>query len=236
MTFFGAFLRRLGGWIAVADLIALMAELDLDAQAVRSSVSRLKRRGVIESERRGGAAGYRLTARGEAILRAGDARIYGRSRNSDVAPAWLLVVFSVPETQRALRHRLRSGFAGLGLGIVAPAVWIAPAHLRDEVERLVADVGVERVDLFEAQALGDVTRYWDLDALAAEYARYLAEWESRPVDGFADYIRHLDAWRRIPFHDPGLPTPAGERAWRVFAELDARLAPAAWERVAARVG
>src|ERR1700754_66522 len=100
MTFFGAFLRRLGGWIAVADLIALMAELDLDAQAVRSSVSRLKRRGVIESERRGGAAGYRLTARGEAILRAGDARIYGRPRAAGDAAgrdgfAWLLVVFSI---------------------------------------------------------------------------------------------------------------------------------------------
>src|SRR3954469_2220921 len=180
MTFFGAFLRRLGGWIAVADLIALMAELGLDAQAVRSSVSRLKRRGVIESERRGGAAGYRLTERGEAILRAGDARIYGRARSDDGA-GWLLVVFSIPESQRALRHRLRSGLAGLGLGIVAPAVWIAPAHLREEVERLVADLGIERVDLFEAQPLAaDLTRYWDLGALSAEYERYLAEWGSRP--------------------------------------------------------
>jgi phenylacetic acid degradation operon negative regulatory protein len=240
MTFFGAFLRRLGGWIAVADLIALMAELGLDAQAVRSAVSRLKRRGVIESERRDGAAGYRLTARGEAILRAGDARIYGRPRD-DAAPAapdhagpgWLLVVFSIPEAQRALRHRLRSGLAGLGLGTVAPAVWIAPAHLRDEVERLVADVGVARVDLFAADPLGDPARYWDLDALTAEYERYLAEWESRPVDGFADYIRHLDAWRRIPFHDPGLPLPVAERAREVFAEIDARLAPTAWQRVAA---
>jgi phenylacetic acid degradation operon negative regulatory protein len=234
MTFFGAFLRRLGGWIAVADLIALMAELGLDAQAVRSSVSRLKRRGVIESERRGGAAGYRLTERGEAILRAGDARIFKRASAAD---GWLLVVFSVPESQRALRHRLRSGLAGLGLGLVAPAVWIAPAHLREEVERLVAELGVERVELFEAQPLAaDLTRYWDLDALTAEYSRYLAEWESRPVDGFADYIRHLDAWRRIPFHDPGLPTPVGARAWQVFAEIDARLAPAAWDRLAARVG
>src|SRR4051812_21270751 len=235
MTFFGAFLRRLGGWIAVADLIALMAELGLDAQAVRSSVSRLKRRGVIESERRDGAAGYRLTERGEAILRAGDARIYARARSDDGA-GWLLVVFSIPESQRALRHRLRSGLAGLGLGIVAPAVWIAPAHLRGEVERLVTDLGVERVDLFEAQPLAaDLTRYWDLDALASEYSRYLAEWESRPVGGFADYVRRLDAWRRIPFHDRGLPLPAGERARRVFAELDARLAPAAWAQVAARV-
>lgn len=232
MTFFGAFLRRLGGWIAVADLIALMAELDLDAQAVRSAISRLKRRGVIESERRGGAAGYRLTERGEAILRAGDARIYGRTTGDD---RWLLVVFSVPESQRALRHRLRSGLAGLGLGIVAPAVWIAPAHLRPEIERLIADVGIERVELFDAQPLGDPARYWDLAALTAEYERYLAEWESRPVAGFADYIRQLDDWRRIPFHDPGLPLPVAERARKVFSELDARLAPAAWAQVAARV-
>ncbi len=293
MTFFGAFLRRLGGWIAVADLIALMADVGLDAQAVRSSVSRLKRRGVIESERRGGAAGYRLTPHGEAILRAGDARIFGRPRDraapprgpgaAPVAagprepvtapisagprepitapisagphepitapissgpdePAWLLVVFSIPEAQRALRHRLRSGLAGLGLGTVAPAVWIAPAQLRDEIGRLVEDLGVaDRVDLFAAEPLAaDAARWWDLDALAAEYTAYLAEWAEIRDGGFAEHIRHLDAWRRIPFHDPGLPASAlpgdwpGAEAWRVFTSLDARLSPAAWAEVEAR--
>ena len=113
MTFFGAFLRRLGGWIAVADLIALMGDAGLDEQAVRSAVSRLKRRGVIAPERRGAAAGYRLTEHGAAILEAGDARIFARpqsrepaasewSRSADRPPSgWLLVVFSVPEAQRA---------------------------------------------------------------------------------------------------------------------------------------
>jgi phenylacetic acid degradation operon negative regulatory protein len=239
MTFFGAFLRRLGGWIAVADLIRLMAELDLDAQAVRSSVSRLKRRGMIAAERRDGAAGYRITAHGEAILRAGDARIFGRPRE----PGWLLVVFSIPESQRSLRHRLRSGLSGLGLGTVAPAVWIAPAHVEGEVRRLVGDLGLaDHVDLFAASPLGaDAARWWDLDALATEYRRYLSAWEPRleEAGGFADHIRHLDAWRRIPFHDPGLPAgvlPAdwpGEHAWEVFGALDARLSSAAWAEVSA---
>src|SRR5436305_3025454 len=173
MTFFGAFLRALGGWIAVADLIALMAEAGLDAQSVRSSVSRLKRRGVIASERRGGAAGYRLTARGEAILRAGDARIFARGQSG----GWLLVVFSIPEAQRALRHRLRAGLAGLGLGTVAPAVWIAPAQLEAEVRALVAELDLgHNVTLFAGRALaGDPARWWDLARVAAEYARYVAE-------------------------------------------------------------
>src|SRR3954469_23263873 len=106
MSFFGAFLRRIGGWIAVADLVALMGDAGLDEQAVRSAVSRLKRRGVIAPERRGGAAGYRLTGHGAAILEAGDARIF--ERPGPGPSEWLLVVFSVPEAQRALRHRLRT--------------------------------------------------------------------------------------------------------------------------------
>ncbi len=229
MTFFGAFLRRLGGWIAVADLIALMAELGLDAQSVRSSVSRLKRRGVIASERRGGAAGYRLTEHGAAILRAGDARIFARRR----APGWLLVVFSIPEAQRALRHRLRAGLAGLGLGTVAPAVWIAPAQLEGEVRALVDELGLDgNVTLFTGEAPdGDPARWWDLARIAAEYARYVAEWEPALArePAFADYVRQLDAWRRIPFHDPGLPPDAlpadwpGEHAWAVFGALEERL-------------
>jgi phenylacetic acid degradation operon negative regulatory protein len=228
LTFFGAFLRRLGGWIAVADLIALMGELGLDPQSVRSSVSRLKRRGVIASERRGGAAGYRLTAHGEAILRAGDARIFARAQ----APGWLLVVFSIPEAQRALRHKLRAGLAGLGLGTVAPAVWIAPAQLEAEVRALVAELGLgENVTLFTGEAPdGDPARWWDLGAIAAEYARYVADWEPALArePSFAGYVRQLDAWRRIPFHDPGLPADAlpadwpGEHAWAVFAALEAR--------------
>src|SRR3954468_3067986 len=78
MTFFGAFGRDLGGWIAVADLIGLMADVELDEQAVRSAVSRLKRRGVVAAERRAGAAGYRLTPQAHAMLAAGDARIFER--------------------------------------------------------------------------------------------------------------------------------------------------------------
>src|SRR5215218_8142443 len=102
MTFFGAFVRDLGGWIAVADLIGLMADVDLDEQAVRSAVSRLKRRGVVVAER-GGAAGYRLTPAAHAMLAAGDARIFGRPRAAPAARAeWLLVSFSIPEAQRAL--------------------------------------------------------------------------------------------------------------------------------------
>jgi phenylacetic acid degradation operon negative regulatory protein len=258
MTFFGAFVRDLGGWIAVADLIGLMADVDLDEQAVRSAVSRLKRRGVVVAERRGGAAGYRLTGEGRAMLEAGDARIFERPVLAAAGAEWLLVSFSIPEPQRALRHRLRSRLEWLGLGIVAPAVWIGPAHVEAEVRGLVAEFGLAgRVELFRAEHAGftpapdALARWWDLEAIGAEYRAYLeawrpplARWRRRapgPAEAVAAHLRQLDAWRRIPFHDPGLPAAAlpadwpGTAAWALFAELTERLRPPALEHVGARV-
>src|SRR3954454_13311180 len=251
MTFFGAFLRRLGGWIAVADLVALMGDLGLDEQAVRSAVSRLKRRGIVAPERNHGAAGYRLTARGEAVLEAGDARIFGRdgSRTDD----WLLVVFSIPEARRALRHKLRTRLQWLGLGTVAAGVGIWPARAEPEAGGGVDELDVAgHVELFRGRHLGGrdaVAAWWDLDAIAAEYRAYVAAWEpalgraGRRTAGaaFADHVGQLDAWRRIPFHDPGLPAAAlpadwpGAHAWTVFRALDRRLSGAALRHVEARV-
>jgi phenylacetic acid degradation operon negative regulatory protein len=254
MTFFGAFLRRLGGWIAVADLVALMGDLDLDEQAVRSAVSRLKRRGVIDSERRAGAAGYRLTPHGLAILEAGDGRIFGRDDDDGRGGDWLLVVFSIPEERRALRHKLRTRLQWLGLGTVSAGVWIAPAHAGPEVQRTIAGLDLDgHVDLFRGDHLGEgetVAAWWDLDAIAAEYRAYVRAWESAAANGrrrsgtdaFAAYVRQLDAWRRIPFHDPGLPAAVlpddwpGAHAWEVFRALDRRLSRAALRHVEARVG
>src|SRR3954465_5519001 len=264
MTFFGAFLRRLGGWIAVADLVALMGDLGLDEQAVRSAVSRLKRRGVIAPERRGGAAGSRLAGRGTEILEAGDARIYGRDGAG--ADAWLLVVFSIPETRRALRHNLRTRLQAvgpsrrprlqwLGVGAVANGVWIAPAAVEPEVRRVVEELALgDHVELFRGAHPGDAgaaAARWAPDALAAEYRAYVAAWEpaardgdgrgSSPRDAFAAHVRHLDAWRRVPFHDPGLPAAAlpadwpGGRGWDVFRALDRRLSGPAQRHVEARV-
>jgi phenylacetic acid degradation operon negative regulatory protein len=255
MTFFGAFLRRLGGWIAVADLVALMGDLGLDEQAVRSAVSRLKRRGVVAPERRGGAAGYRLTARGEAILEAGDARIFGRPlQGRRDGGEWLLVVFSIPEARRALRHRLRTRLQWLGLGTVAAGVWIGPAHAGPEVERAVSELDLDgNVELFRGRHLGPaaaIAEWWDLAAIAAEYRAYVGAWEPvlrrarrppPPAEAFAAHVRQLDAWRRIPFHDPGLPPSAlppdwpAAHAWEVFRALDRRLGGPALRHVEARV-
>lgn len=256
ITVYGLYARDRSGWLSVSTLIRLLAEVGIDEPAVRSSISRLKRRGVLESETIGGAAGYALSTSARAILDEGDRRIFERPRGT-VGEGWVLAVFSVPESERARRHALRSRLSWLGFGTVSAGVWVAPAHLeaetRDVLER---DDLSAYVDLFRAEyaAFGDlsrlVSRWWDLDGLDALYADFLAtyrpvltRWRRRrgPIDAqgaiadaFADYVRALTSWRRLPFLDPGLPDTLLPRGWSgataadVFFDLRDRLAdPAA---------
>jgi len=60
---YGAFVRGMGGWIAIFDLVALAGPLGVDEQAVRSSVSRLSRKGLFLREVRGGQVERRERAR-----------------------------------------------------------------------------------------------------------------------------------------------------------------------------
>jgi phenylacetic acid degradation operon negative regulatory protein len=256
VTIYGLYAREAGGWLSVASLIRLMAELDVEEPAVRSSISRLKRRGILEPQRVGGVAGYALSERAREILDEGDRRIFERPRAS-VSDGWLLAVFSVPESERQKRHMLRSRLTWLGFGTAASGVWIAPAHLYDETRDVLERYDLAPyVDLFRSDylAFGDVAeqvrRWWDLESLQRLYDEFLdaytpvlAWWRRRrSVDdaaAFGDYVGALTAWRRLPFLDPGL-APAvlpndwhGVRAADLFFALRERLAEPAHRHVLA---
>ena len=152
-TVYGLYARHDGGWLSVATLIRLLADLGIDEPAVRSAISRLKRRGILQSRRSGGAAGYQLSAEALAILREGDARIFRRGRATP-ADGWVLAVFSVPESERHRRHVLRSELTRLGFGMVAPGVWIVPAHPQDTTAETLRRLELDAyADLFRADHL-----------------------------------------------------------------------------------
>jgi phenylacetic acid degradation operon negative regulatory protein len=260
VTIYGLYARDAGGWLSVASLIRMMAALGADEPAVRSSVSRLKQRGVVEPRRAAGAAGYALSRRGSQILAEGDWRIFGRPR-AQAADGWLLAVFSVPERERRRRHALRSRLTWLGFGTVSAGVWIAPGHLAGETIDVLRRHGLDGyVNLFRAEylAFGEVRGllrdWWDIDRLAAEYqafrrqaATVLDRWPPEPAGpppgqaagpasqrpaaaagrrqageaAFADYVRVLTLWRRLPFLDPGLPAGLLPADWPGLAAADA---------------
>ncbi|MET9609404.1 PaaX family transcriptional regulator C-terminal domain-containing protein [Streptomyces sp. NPDC006512] len=235
-TVYGAFARRLGGWISVADLITLMSELDVDGPAARSAISRLKKKGVLEPEHRG-ATGYRLSPAAHPVFDEGDRRIFGSLEPAELADGWAMAVFSVPESERSYRYQLRTRLTWLGFGNIAPGVWLAPGRLLGDARDMLVRRGLsEYVHLFAADYAafsdlpGTVSSWWDFPAIQEQYATFTDAYgpvaaglaRQRDIDGgeaFRHYVPMLTQWRRLPYLDPGLPS---------------ELLPADWNAVAAR--
>lgn len=247
----GLYARAEHNWLSVATIIDLMADLEVDAPAVRSSISRLKRRGTLVAQRHDGAAGYTPSPATLQMLAEGDVRIFDRTR-AVPSDGWVLVVFSVPESERDQRHSLRSCLTRLGFGTVAPGVWVAPGNLADETRETLQRSGLDGyVDLFTAEhlAFGDlhakVGRWWSLDELDELYAEFVRRY--RPVrdrvastssthrEAFSAYVPMVTQWRRLSYLDPGLPLVllptgwTGETAGELFEELNQLLGSGARE-------
>lgn len=249
MTMFGLYARAEGNWLSVASVVALMATIGGEGQATRSAISRLKRRGVLLSERHAGASGYSLSASALEVLAEGDVRIFER-RRATTKDGWVVVAFSVPESEREKRHSLRSSLTRLGFGNMAPGVWLAPGYMAEQTrEALERRQLSEYVDIFTGDyfAFGDlrskVRTWWNLEEMAELYADFLKRYRSvlyrssaeeiTPEEAFQVYVPMLTEWRRLPYRDPGLPLSLlppswnGEAAGDLFDKLNHALGPLA---------
>jgi phenylacetic acid degradation operon negative regulatory protein len=223
---YGGFVRRLGGWLPVATLLDLMADLGVEPAAVRAAVARMNRAGLLAAQRQDGLAGYALTAKSWQILDEGDRRILTARDAAALAEGWVLVIFSVPETERHKRHRLRTQLRWLGFGAIASGAWLAPRRLRPELESVLLRSGlleyterfnVASEDVHSSRALAD--KCWNLAELNMMYHRFVASWSHgadasvAPRWAFQQYIALVADWRRLPYLDPGLPSEVLPDDW-----------------------
>ncbi len=257
LTLYGLYARDANNWMSVNSVVRLIGDLGVDSPSVRSSISRLKRRGVLLSMKSGSAAGYALSETALEVLREGDVRIFDR-RQAGLSDGFVLVVFSIPESEREKRHVLRTTLSGMGFGTAAPGVWVAPGHLREELSRTLERRGLSAyVDFFIAHHKGfrslhhQVAQWWDLDSINAEYGEFSARFADARVrwkgsddasrTAFEIYVPMLTVWRRLPYLDPSLPPELlpdgwlGSRAADLFSDLDALLRTPAREHALATI-
>lgn len=249
-TFVGLFLREIGGWISVADFIKLMQDVGVSSAATRNAIAKLKQKQLLVPERRS-VAGYALNPLAVPMLERGDKRIFtvNKMLRND---RWGLISFSVAESERAKRGRLRRQLQWRGCGTVAPGLWICPEYLLDEVRIILQGEGVNAVTFVAdepsvAGGFADAAAgWWDLDAIRAAYESFMLR--VRPIQlasgrvrdtgrAFAAYVTVIDEWRIIPYLDPGLPEhllPAdwpGEAAQQTFKLLTKKLRAKAFEHI-----
>jgi phenylacetic acid degradation operon negative regulatory protein len=241
-TVLGEFVLPAGETAWTSAFIEVFARLGVEEKATRQALMRTAADGWLASERIGRRTMWRLTPAAERLLIDGTERIYGfggPTREWD--GRWLLVLARAPETERPMRHLLRTRLTWAGLGSPAPGVWVSPHAARlDEVRAALTASGVTDAQVFLGTHGGHgdlrtmVREAWDLDDVEARYAEFLERFGGRArSDALTATVELVHAWRRFPWIDPALPKRLLPRPWsgtaaaRLFARLHERYSPAA---------
>ncbi|WP_433683918.1 PaaX family transcriptional regulator [Nocardia sp. CA-119907] len=232
-TVLGAYVRDLGGWIAIADFTELLALLDIPAPSTRTAITRLKTKGVLRAESRSGRAGYALTEPALAMFARGDPRIFG-FRQMAPGDAWRLLSFGIPESERGARHQLRRRLTAIGCGTVSAGLWIYPEYLATEAAAIITALALDDyVTSFRATdpvVPGNVrqaaAQWWNLDDLAARHRTFYQRHrkileldDTSDRNAFTHFTHMLDEWRIIPYIDPGLPDEMLPLNWPGLASV-----------------
>jgi phenylacetic acid degradation operon negative regulatory protein len=249
-TLFGEYINPYPGRIWTSNLIALLDVLGVSERAVRSTFSRMAKKGWLVSKRKGRYSSYALTRSGERVVREAQVRIF-EPRRKEWDGLWHMVVYSIPEEKRKLRSMLRTHLGWLGFGSLAPGTWISPNDRQEEVEDQLENLGARPYAVyFGGMKLNYATneevvgRCWDLEDLNQEYAEFLEAYEAAykidsekssrgiPLVPSACFRRRFWLtleYSQFPRRDPNLPESLlpsswlGVRASEMFSEYHALL-------------
>jgi phenylacetic acid degradation operon negative regulatory protein len=207
-------------------LLDVLGELGVEQKAGRQALARTAAEGLLTSERAGRRVRWSLSETGVRLLSSGAKRIYSfGAPSAGWDGRWLVLLVSVPETRRQLRHRLRTRLAWAGLGSPAPGVWLAAdPGKQPEVVEVIDELGLAEVAasfVGEYGAIGSehelVAQAWNLADVEAAYHAFIdtfaASRPTTPGEVLREQILLVHAWRRFPFLDPRLPAELLPGGW-----------------------
>lgn len=225
--------------VAARTFVDVLGRVGISERALRSTLSRAVDRGFLHRHRRGRQAFFELTDSTRDLLAEGAQRIFhGDPVRTDWDGAWTLLTFSIPESRRTDRHRLRVRLSWAGFAPLRDGLWLAPGRV-DVVDVIRGLAVVDDVTAFVGQAVAPtcvedvIADAWDLEEIARGYHAFLRRWDrDDPLpdapDDLARSLWLVTEWRLLLGDDPRLPLehlpgdwPA-VRAKKVFDRLRAR--------------
>ncbi|MEV7384353.1 PaaX family transcriptional regulator [Streptomyces lydicus] len=253
LTVLGEFVHPRDGQAWTSTLVGALGTLGVEEKSARQSLSRASSEGLLSPTRHGRRVHWQLTAQGEQLLTEGTERIYGFMREPHPWDGrWLVLAVGVPESQRQLRHRLRTRLTWLGLGSPSPGLWVVPdPHKEEAVLAVIEELGLrERAFAWTGPSVPAadpgtlIDAAWDLEGVEKRYLSFIERFERLMAptarQAFVDQVQLVQEWRRFPFLDPHLPAELldhdwpGPRAAATFHDRHDRwhrLAQAEWDRM-----
>lgn len=220
LTLFGDHVLDRGTAVSTGGVLAVLGRLGIGEHTTRATLSRMSRRGLLRTVRRGRQAFLGLTEHGAAVLRDGQRKLDGDVVERHWDGRWTLLTFSVPETRRADRHALRTRLGWFGFGPLRSGLWVSTSAT--DISSALAELELlEHAEVFRAEAFmwTDPTRIareaWDLPEIATGYDRFLQRWTDRAYGDLDELSRRVQLgaeWLLLIRRDPVLPVallPAG---------------------------
>ncbi|GAA5186011.1 PaaX family transcriptional regulator C-terminal domain-containing protein [Rugosimonospora acidiphila] len=259
VTLVADYTMRTQAWLPSASIVALLGEAGIGSGAARTAISRLSRRGILESSRDGRYSSYRLTPAAVGNLAAGGAWIARFATRADPWDGfWTLVSFSFPQEERSQRRALRGQLRWLGYAPLYDALWVSPDAPNPTVKDQLTATTSGTMTMFRARHVELATQTnrnpidaWDIAAIARRYSSFIRRWKSvlprirsgRISGAAAVHARTgiMDAYRHFPIIDPQLPIELMPAHWpradarEVFVSVYDGLAEQAQEHVRAVV-
>lgn len=215
-SFLGIYVLGTGSAVYSGSVIDMFDRIGVSEDAVRSTLARMVKRGLLARHRQGRKMYFGLTPQATAVLRDGHRRIWETGVvNRAWDGTWTLAAFSMPDTQRSKRHDLRSRLIWSRFGPLQSGLWIAAGH--QDVAAIAEELGIRaqvtvlrgRAD--SSQDDGDlVRRAFDLEAIADRYHAFLERWDTGtygpegPGALGQQLLLHTD-WLQLVRRDPLLP-------------------------------
>lgn len=213
------------GEVPVERLIKILRSFKESEASVRTSLSRLKKEGFVESIKSGKKAFYSITDLGKDTIIFKKYKLLMGERNWD--GQWHIVSFDIPERFRYSRDILRKTLLSLGYGTLHTSVMISPYDKGEEIKETVKEYGIEDyVEFFSAKYEGNknikdlVPKIWDLKWLERQYNKFISIYEHEleelkkkveegdsidPSYAFLKGVELNDSFSSIISADPHLP-------------------------------
>ena len=253
LTVLGELVMPNGNSVWTASLLYVLTRLGIEEQTARQAIARGAAAGWITARRQGREVRWELTGAGRRLIETGAERVLSMSSGTESWDGrWVIVLVSIPQSQRTVRKKLYGALSWEGFGNPTPGVWLSPHPERQAgAQQIIDDLGLRESTLAFVGSLAPmglredeiVARAWDLDGVRAQYEQLIIRYSGlRPLPGdplLLTHIQLVNEWQRFPFLDPQLPEALlpnwiGHRAAVVFTELRAQWsadAQARWREV-----
>lgn len=229
--------------VPAAVLLEVLEGLEIAPTATRATLARMVARGLLERRPSGRSVSFVLAPDGERVLREARDRVFAEDPFAPEGSGWTLVTFSVPESHRDVRHRVRARLTWAGFGLVRDGLWIAPGEV--DVARALDGLPGEgsALDLlaFRAEEIPGfpvadaLAGAWDLAGIRERHEAFQAAWSRAGRGGalrdltalVADWLDLLRAAPRLPVAHLGPAWPSAgsvETFRRLHRELSSRAA------------